>query len=245
LKTCALLLLLVLPLHANGLDDLKVALGRLQGSGPVRGSYEVHSWTKGGMGKEVEEGTGSASAWIEDDGSNLLIRWNKSLLRKSAEEPYHVKDKQAKAQDSTSAGLTAATTQGMASALDYAPHLSRLLDFSQLKQERSETFEGKPAIFIELQITPPRSEEDQKKMKEFSFTAKLWLGKDGVPLAANFVRTLKGKVLLFTMEMSTQEDCVFSVAADRLVLARKEVRETNHLMGMDMQQRSVSTFTPR
>lgn len=245
MKLPTLLLLLALPLRANGLDDLRATLGHLQGPGPIHGTYEVHTWVKGGSGKEVEESTGSASAWLEEDGSSLQIRWDKGLLKKMAEEEDQVKDKKAKVQDSTATGVGAASLTDMASAVDFAPKLARLLGYSQLKQERADTYQGKPAKCLDLQINPPRSEEDQKKMKEFSFTAQIWVGADGLPMAANFARTLKAKVLFFSIENVRQEDCVFTLAANRLLLASREVRETNHVMGVDTQQRTIATFTVR
>lgn len=241
----AFLLLLTLSLPANGLDDLKGALGRLAAPGPLRGTYHLSIWAKYGMGKDVEETTGSASAALEVDAAGLVIRWDKALLQKAAEEAYQVKDKKAKATDSPSLGISAADGLAMANSLDYGPALRRLLAFGQLKQEGPALHDGKAARLLELQITPPRSEEDRKKTKELIDTAKLWLGADGLPVAAHFVHIIKAKVLMFTMERSREEEFLFALVGNRLVATRRELRETNHIMGTDSQSRTVATFTVR
>ena len=180
MKLPAFLLCLTLPLCAGGLDDLKAALGRLQGKTPIRGTYTVQSWNRSGMGKEAAETVGTVSAKIEDDPGGLLVRWDRATLARAGEESK-AKAEKGKTKDSPSVAMATATAPKMAAAVDYAHSLFHLLEGGQLKQERPDVYQGKTARLLELQIAPKMSEEERKGLKEYSNVARIWIGPDGAP----------------------------------------------------------------
>ncbi len=242
MNVSAILICLSLPLCANGLDELKVALGKLQGKAPIHGTYAVQYWNRSGMGKETEETTGSASARIEDDAAGLVVRWDRATLSHAAEESK-AKGEKGKTKDSPSAGITAVSALDMATAVDYAPKLLRLLERSELKQEVAETYQGKAARRLEFQVTPPMSEEDRKKLKDYSNTAQIWIGPDGLPLGATHITSTKAKMLPISMDMQEQEEFSFTASAGRLLLVKHEERKNAKTLGIETQQRTLSTFT--
>jgi len=242
MKLPALLLCLSLPLCAGGLDDLKTALGHLQGKTPIRGTYTVQSWNRSGMGKEASEIIGSVSAKIEDDLGGLVVRWDRATLARAGEESK-AKTEKGKAKDSPSIAMAAASAQKMAAAVDYAQRLLHLLEGGQLKQERPDVYQGKTARLLELQVASRMSEEERKGLKEYSNVARIWIGPDGAPLGASLSLATKARMLMISVEMEQQEELCFAVASGRLLLAKQEERLHTKSLGVEIQQRTVSTFT--
>ena len=236
-----LCLCLALPLSANGLDDLKTTLSHMQGQGTLRGSYEVNAWSRGGKGQDIEESAGTVSAWVEEDATGLQIRWDRALLKRAEAE---TKVKGAKKTDSAALGMGSASALHIFAAVNYAPKLAHLLSTGQLKGDRPEAYQGKPARLLEVDLKAPDS-EDAKKAKENIYSVRLWIGADGLPMGAAFTRSLKVSMLLISMETSSTEDLVFAPASNRLVALRREERQTMKAMGIESQQRTLATFTPK
>ena len=241
--TALLLLCLALPLSANGLDELRAALGRLQGQGPIRGSYEVSAWSRAGKAKDLEESTGSAKAWVEEDGAGLQIRWDSGLLRRAENEEKS--SKEAKKSESVTMGIDAASALKVFSAVNFAPRLARLLANGQMKQERAETYQGKPARLLEIQLQPPHSGDKEMDPKENTYTAQVWMGSDGMPLGAALTNVVKAKKLFISIELTLNEEMTFSQVSNRLVVLRREERMATKTMGIEAQTRTISTFTPK
>lgn len=243
MQIAALLLLAsALTLQANGLDDLRVALGRMKGQEKLRGTFDVNAWAKAGKGKEMEETTGVASAWVEDDAGGLLVRWDKALLRRAEEEVKAPKG--AKKADSPSLGLASITAKNVNDAVNYAPQMLRILDAGQLLQEKPEPYQDKPARLLEVKLVP-QSSDGKEKPKEHTYTARIWVGADGLPLGAAITDSVKASMFLISMEMLKHDDLTFAFAADRLVISRREERVNMKTLGVETQMRTLYTFTPK
>lgn len=238
-----LLLCLAFPLQANGLEDLRAALGCLRGQGPIRGIYEVNAWSRGGKGKDIEESTGGASAWVEEDATGLEIRWDRSLLRRAEEETHSVKGPNK--QDSPGMGIEAASPLKVHAALDFGPRLARLVAIGHLKQERPDTHQGRPARMLEVQLPPPRSGGKEVDPKENTYLAQIWVGADGLPFAATLSNVVKASKLFISIELTMTEDLSFSPLGNRLVVLRREERMASKAMGIEAHTRTISTFVPK
>src|SRR5690349_19050483 len=67
---------------ANGLDDLRGALGQLQGQGTLHGTFEARSQkTETGKGKAPE--VASATAYVEEDANGFSTRWDRAVLKRA------------------------------------------------------------------------------------------------------------------------------------------------------------------
>lgn len=243
MRLAALLLLAsAFTLQANGLDDLRVALGRMQGQDKLRGTFDVNTWAKAGKGKDMEEATGVASAWVEDDAGGLLVRWDKALLRRAGEEVKAPKG--AKKADSPSLGLASITAKNVNDVMNYAPQMLRMLNASQLLQEKPEPYQGKPARLLEVKLAP-ESSDGKEKPKEHTYTARIWVGADGLPLGAAITDSVKASMFLISMEMLKQDDLTFAFIADRLVISRREERVNMKTLGVETQMRTLYTFAPK
>lgn len=242
MKPAAFLLsCLVFPLQAGGLDDLRAALNRMQGQGSLRGIYDVNAWSRGGKGKEIEESTGTASAWVEEDAAGLQIRWDRALLQRADEKVKAAKGAQKR--DSPTLGIDSASPLKIHGAMNFAPKLARLLATGQLKQDRADTCQGKPARLLEIQLTPPGSGDKEMDPKENAYTAQIWVGVDDVPLAATLTKLVKASKLFISIEMANTEEFTFALVANRLVVLRREERMTTKTLGIEAQQRTIATFT--
>jgi len=232
---------LVLPLQAGSLEDLRAALNRMQGGGTLRGAYSVNTWSRAGKGKDVEESTRTASVWVEEDPSGLQFHWDRALLKRAEEEAQVAKG--SRKPDTPTVDLSAVNASEIHSAVNFAPKLARLLATGLLKQERPDTCQGKPARLLEIQLAWPDSDEKEKNPKEGTYLAKVWLGGDGLPLAATLTRTLKASKLFITVDMNSTEELTFSPLANRLPVLRREERVDVKTLGVGSQMRTVCTFS--
>ncbi|MES3023314.1 MAG: hypothetical protein V4857_17255 [Pseudomonadota bacterium] len=229
--------------HATGFDDLKAALAPLQGQSTLRGTYELKE-KKTDNDKKTGPETASAAVYIEDSPDGLQMRWDRALLKRATEESKGgVSITKVMPLGSLIRSVTATR---MAQTVNYAQAFLQTLSMAQLKSERVEAWQGKPARLIELVINEPAAEDAKVSVKENVRIAQVWIGADGAPLAASMTRKFKAKVLVFmTIESSNKEDFVFSVVGNRLVVLKREDVGATKGPGSDMNFHNVSTFTPK
>lgn len=228
---------------ANGLDDLKATLGTLQGQGVVRGTFEARlSKQEIGNGKAPE--SANAAAYVEQDGGNLSVRWDRATLRRANDESHPANNGKPKEMLSTLLGSSSALR--IDDCVNHAPGLLRALDGAQLKSERSDTYQGKPVRVLELSLVERAPDDEHVNMKESLHTATVWLGQDNVPLAATITHRRKAKVLVFlSFEQQEKEDFVFNHVANRLVIAKRDDQGTAKGLGSDGQYHNTYSFTPK
>lgn len=245
MKYAALLALLFAnSAFANGLDDLRGALAALQGQAALRGTFEARQQTVEVDGKDKTPEAASATAQVEEDASGLQVRWDRAVLKRANEQAWAAKGGKKGQALSTLIGSTSALR--LANALNYAPALLHALEGAQLKSERSDTWQGKPARLLELSLIEPAPDEDKVKMKVSTHTARIWLGADGAPLAATVTHTRKASVMVFlSFEQEAREEFVFSVVANRLVVLKRDEQGTAKGLGSTNQYRNGYTFTPK
>lgn len=245
MKFAALLALLFAhSAFASGLDDLKVALATLQGQGSLRGTYEARQYKNDLEKKSRGPESASASAQVEDDADGFQIRWDRAVLKRAMAEAKP--GKSANSVEPLTSLIGSASATKLAQVVNYAPVLLQTLSVGQLKSERADTWNGKPARLLELTIAEQDPEDDKVSMKENVRTAQVWIGQDGIPLAASFSRKVRAKVMMFmSFEMSNKDDYTFGVVANRLVVLKREEQGTAKGMGSDTQFRNSYTFTPK
>jgi hypothetical protein len=244
MKPAALLFLLFAnSAFANGLDDLRSALNTLHGQGILAGSYEVRQQKVDLDGKKPPENA-SATAQVVEDGTGLQLRWDRAVLKRANEDAHPAAGVKKSEALSTLIGSTSALR--VAAAVNYAPALLHLLEGGQLKSERQETYQGKPARVLDLELTEAGPDEKQVKMKESVHSAQVWIGADGAPLAATMTHRRKASVMVFlSFEQSAKEDFVFSVVANRLVVLKRDEQGTAKGLGNESRYRNTYLFTPK
>lgn len=81
-----LLLSLALPLCANGLDDLRASLQRLQGSDPVKATLEHSFWRQTTDDKKPVISQGKVAAHLEEGPQGLKVTWARPTLQQAVKE---------------------------------------------------------------------------------------------------------------------------------------------------------------
>lgn len=212
------LLLLGTLLRGDALADLKGALAHLGGRGPVRARVDYRFWNRQGDDKKPVITEGRAEAQVEDGPQGLRMSWGHDLIRRAAREAQEqVRDPEAKAPTQLALEGLKATT--VLACLNAAEDLSGLLGQAQLIETREEAWQGKPARRLRLKVSPKLSGQGRKYIREFEATADVWVGPDGLPLAAETDVHLKGRALLvISFEQQERETFHYVRTGNRLVV---------------------------
>jgi len=225
-RAAIILLLSFSCVRADSQLDLKSALARLGGREAVKArvDYQI-ARTEGAAEKQAGE-EGRATVAVEDGSAGMRIFWSKAVIQAVNDE--HVAqdrdpDKRAPIQRAMDE-LSATRLNGY---LNAAPELLRKLEGAQLLEETAGAWEGQPARILTFKLTPHLNERSRKYVKEIEITARLWIGADGVPMAAENRTRLRGRALLvISFESSETEEFRFREAGDRLVVLQ-HVREAS------------------
>ena len=192
------------PAPADPVAQLVGVLARLPATTPVRARVEHRAtFTQGDEEKAPATGTATATASSGPEG--LRITWSPTLLaRAEAEERERLQNPDADAPTRDAVGDL--RTLAVARALDAVPEMLRSLYDARVLEDKVEPFEGAPTRVLLLQVKPAIATRDRKYVKDVEATARIWLGPDGVPLAAERRVLLKGRIfLIITFEIEQKE----------------------------------------
>ncbi|WP_394779487.1 hypothetical protein [Undibacterium sp.] len=237
--------LLALPgfAYADGLSDLKTALARYQAQTPLKASLELKTWSKHGEGKELDETNGLASVTVEENVRGSQVSYSRDVLnRMEAEAKAGAKDEKAKTPTITALKeLSISELRGMSNA---AGALLLSLEKLNFKSERAETWNGKPARVLTFEASLENQQaRDKKYVRKLEGTTEIWIAADGTPLADRSRLNISGRALLvISFEMVNNEDHVYSLVGDRLVVLRKEIYTKGSGAGEKGEGRIIKTL---
>jgi hypothetical protein len=225
---------------ANGLDDLRGALGALQGKSTLRGTFDARlQSTEKGKPPEAAQ----ARAFAEEDANSLQVQWERGLLKRANDEARPPKG--TKKREALSTLIGAASAVRMSNAMNYAPVFLKSLEDAQLKLEKADTWNGKPARVLELSLVEPNPDEEHVKIKESTHTARVWTTPDGTPLGAHITHKRRASVMvLISFEQVSKENFIFGVSGDRLVVLQRDEQGTASGLGTEADYRNTYTFEP-
>jgi hypothetical protein len=187
---------------ADGLTDLRAALGRLAATTPLHGTLDVTSTSKSNDEDKANEGKASVGFEIGEGG--LHIVYPRPMLALATQEA------RAEARDPERAtpvrtGASHIRPLHVAELLDGAAPLGILLESAQLLQMKPATFGGRPARLLLFKVIPKMSKADSKHVKKVDDSLSVWLGDDGTPLAAEQSMSAKASFLLISFEVDQKE----------------------------------------
>lgn len=229
--------------HADGVSDLKAALGRLQGQTPLKALVEAKTWSRQGEGKDMDESHGSASVSVEEGSRGLNVLYSKDLLTKlEAEE--RSKERDAKVKTPTLAALSEVNSSAIRPMLSAASVLSRSVEKAVFKSEKPEAYNGRPARVLRFETPIDKlSEKERKYMKSYEGVLDVWIADDGTPLASRSSLTIAGRAfVVISFDVKNDEDWVYTVVGDRLIALRKESRNSGSGMGEKGEGKTVKTL---
>ncbi|WP_306590145.1 hypothetical protein [Geothrix sp. 21YS21S-4] len=236
------MLLLALPLAANGLDDLRAALAKLPGGDPVKATLEHSFWRQIVDDKKPTITQGKVSAHVEDGPQGLRVTWARPALQQAAKE-LAVQEREPEHPTPTRTALKNLDPLETAEALNHAEALLRDLSLAQLQEERSEAWQGRPARLLVLKLDPILPPGQRKYLKELKVDAKLWVGPDGLPLAFTTAVALKGSRMFITFEAGNTQERLFARVGGRLVVTRNTTEDRTAGLGASNQTKKITTLT--
>lgn len=212
-------------MSADGLSELKTALGNYVAKATLNGDMDVQTWSK--QGKEGIESRGHAVVQIEYGPHGLKMHWSRPFLQQLDRET------RARAVNSTPLADQALNTiwamemRKTSSLLNPVQEIERTLEVAKLLGEVPEKFNGRQARA--LLFSAPLSGESQrlrKWLKGFESTIKIWIDSDGRPLGITQRTSMKGRAFIFiSMEQTREETIIYENIGDHLVAVRQEEKQ--------------------
>ncbi|HET7433977.1 MAG TPA: hypothetical protein VFN10_04600 [Thermoanaerobaculia bacterium] len=221
----AALAALIVPLsaHAVNVTDVRRALSGLRGETPV--SIAVNSVDQRSDGKQNGESRGSSI--LEDDGTNIRLVYAKKALAP--------KDQKKRGADHSIAPADAAEL------LNYAPSLLKLMEGATIKRTAITAWNGRSATVIEIEPVREKDPDGDKWVKAYEDALTLWVGADGVPLAAHHNLHIKARIVVVGFELKQDDDLQFERVNDRLVVTKRTT--TSSGSGLGQSENGTKTIT--
>jgi hypothetical protein len=237
----ALLLLIALPLSADPLGDVRVAVGKLTAREPIKATYEYQRSVANEGKFGDDKFSGKATVELEGTSNGYHIVFPRTLLEQVEREKVG-KVKNPSQQTPTANALREIEPVETADAIDFAPTLLRLLDGSKLVSDGQGTWQGKPARVMVVRVPDRLDKDDAKRMKIGENKLTMWLGTDLVPLAAEHVFNAKISILILKAELKEKKSWHLARVADRLVRTRYEATQNSSGMGQKGNEVVVATL---
>lgn len=241
MRLAPFIFLLALPLGANGLDDLKAALLKLQGVEPVRVTLEHTFWRQTTEDKKPVITQGKSNAQVEDSPAGLRITWTRPQIQQAVQE-MKAQVQQPEKTTPTRTALRGVDVLDVAEYLNHAEALLRDIEQAQVVEEKAEAWQGHPARMLLLKISPKLPEAQKKYLKELKVDAKVWVGADGLPLAYASSVAYKGSRFFISFEGARSEELQFAHAGNRLIVVKATSEDRNSGMGNSTQNKKVTTL---
>ena len=236
----ALALLLAVPLAADPLGDVRVALGKLTAGQPIRATYEVQRSVANEGKFDNDSFTGKAVVELEGGGGDFRVVFPRPLLDQiSREQETQMQD--VNRSTPTVSAISQIDPVETANAIDFAPTLLRMLHGAKVVSDAPSTFQGKPARAMVLRLADRVRKEDGGRVKISENRLTLWLGADLVPVGAEHLLNAKFSFLIFKGESKQKKSWYFAQVADRLVRVRHESTESGSGMGQKSHETLVAT----
>ncbi|NWJ40539.1 MAG: hypothetical protein HXX12_06170 [Geothrix sp.] len=242
MRLSILLLSLALPLGANGLDDLRSSLQKLQGSEPVKATLDHSFWRQTTDDKKPVISQGKVTAQLEDGPQGLKVAWGRGTLQQAAKE-LAAQEREPDRPAPTRTALRNVDPLEVGESLNHAEALLRDLAQAQVQEEKADTWQGKPARLLVLKLAPKIPESQKKYLKELKVEAKVWVGADGVPLAFSSSVSYKGSRMFISFEGGNTQELQFSRIGNRLVATRATSEDRSSGFGASSQTKKTTTLT--
>jgi hypothetical protein len=217
-----LTLLAALSLGADPLGEVRTALAQLTARTPAATRFTVRYENATGDGKEATRVAGEVGGEATEGPAGLEVHWSRALVQQAREEERrHAADPEAPTP--TRDGLAQVQAIELANLLDAAGSLSDELGRATLLEQKDDQFDGVPARLLVLKLAPALTVRDRRYLKNLEAVGKLWLGADGLPLAAEADVHGRGRIfLIITFETVIKQTWRYARAGDRLVAVRHE-----------------------
>ena len=230
-------------LSADGLSDLKAALGRLDPGAAIKGTLEAQ--TQARHGKDGTDVSGRAAAWVEYGPKGLSMRWERPFLDQLDRE-IRSRPKSEASNSQALGALWAMELRRTYSMLDPASELSRMLESATFLREEPGVTNGVSVRVLHFSVPQSGAPERYRRwIKDYKSTAQIWIDGDGAPISSAQKIQIKGRAfLVISFDQTTAIKATYAVLGGRLVCLRHEEAQEGGGGGEFASSRTVRTFRP-
>ena len=200
--------------HGDALAELRTTLSQLNATTAVRGVFEVVSTNTNS--DEPQAFAGKAAASFEMNDAGLQVIYPKNLLAQATQEARN-EEIDPDRQTPVRSGMSRIRTLSIVAMLDAAATLDSDLLTAQLTDVKASLYHGKTARVLALKLNPKTSKGSSKHMKSLDAHMSIWLGDDGVPVAAERTVTARVSFMLISIDSTQTENWTYVRVGDRLV----------------------------
>ncbi|MES2489694.1 MAG: hypothetical protein V4607_07865 [Pseudomonadota bacterium] len=226
---------------ADGQDDLRSALKRLQGSTAVSGVITAKVVDAHGPRDKTKKQTSELSARAEDGPSGLKISYDRETASRLDADSLK-KELDPKAQLDALPAATAFGYQDVRDMSSAGPALSRILEGGEFESESKGNWNGAPARVLKYSMGLPSILNDTQRsyVKDHTGTLEVWIATDGTPLGSLWKDTTKGRAfMVLSLQFVNEQKYSYAVVGDRLVATARYFRRVIG-QGDDVQERTIN-----
>ena len=236
----AALLGTALPAAADRLSDLRQVLERFPAKAPFTASATVQ--VNAGSEQDATRG-GSAGLEIESGAAGFTIRVSPNTLE-AAEKEAVAKKRDPNVATPTRTAMVALTIFDIIDALDAASMLVDDLSDATLLDEKNVPHNGKPATMVRVKVKPSLATQS-RFVAEPRIELKIWIGADGIPVAAERVSNYSAGVLFVKLDNTRTEHWDFAVHGDRLYATSNHEDNEATAVGKHINSSRTVSYTPK
>ncbi len=220
-----LLLSASLSAKADGLNDLKAALERLNGNSPIKASYQVEFLDVSDADDEQErrETSGEVGVRVIDNDDGLQIIYSQEVMQLVETEAMQ-RTHDEEAETPTLNAIRDISARGLRNTLSASASLQRRLAKAEFVSEVAKEFEGKPARLLSFNLPLDAIISDKKTreyVKKFEGNYTILIDENGVPIEAKEEFNGKGRAfIVLSVSAASSAYNRYQVVGDRLLRIR-------------------------
>jgi len=221
-RVAAVLLFVASPalLMADTLSELRKRLETFSAKAPFAASANVE--VNAAAQDDASRG-GRGTFDVESGPAGFTIRISPKTLAASGNEASAQKQNP-NAPTPTRTAMVALTVFDVMDSVDAASMLRADLNSATVIEERNATIDGKPSTLLRIKVKPSFATKS-RFVSEPKIELKIYIGSDGVPIAAERVSNFAAGVAFVKGENTRTERWTFAVTSDRLYATRYDQSE--------------------
>ncbi len=228
--------------RADELAELAAALARFPATDEVQGTLELQVTRQSTEERWADQSR--AVVEVEESAQGLRVGLPRSGSRQALQE-LRAQILDPSKRTPTYNALQALSLNEVSGDLDCAAVLAQDISLAHLVEIKAAAYLGKPARLVVLTLPPRLSEEARKHIKTAESRLSIWVGSDGLPLAAEKIEHTKGRFLVLFFESLRKQSWAFARKGNRLFATRHEVSDSASGMGQDYRSSTVALLNLR
>lgn len=228
--------------HADEAGELAATLARFPATDPIQGSLDLRVSRQ--STEEHWTDQSRVTLDVEDGPQGLRVGLSRMVSRQALQE-LRVQTLDPAKHTPTHNALQALSLNEVSGDLDCAAPLAQDLSLAHLVEVQPAAWLGKPARLLVLTLPPRLSAEARKHVKTADSRLSVWIGADGLPLAAEKLEHTRGRFLVLFFESLRKQSWTFGRKGNRLFATRHEVEDNASGLGQDFRSSTVAVLSLR